>query len=159
MVLIAFIFSIITSRHPQKVASIMFQLADRLANVVKRKVCRSLLHPGQNVWRPAPRKLLDGADVEIPVMEKPLEGGHLAREKPAILADAVAAHRRGSGHGVLRQEIQCLRLRVLRSNPAVTNPLQQAGAAMRGPVPFVHRTEHGGVLVDRKYWTLRHYTE
>ena len=30
---------------------------------------------------------------------------------------------------------------------------------MRGPVPFVHRTEHGGVLVDRNYGAFRHYTE
>ena len=93
----------------------MFQLTDRLADIVKGKVCRRLLHSGQDVWCPAPRKFLDGADVEIPVMEEPLEGRHLAREKPAILADAVAAHRRGSGHGVLRQEIQRPRLRVLRS--------------------------------------------
>ncbi len=92
MELIACIFSIITSRHPQKVAAIVFKLAYRLADIVESKVRRRLLDPGQNVRRPAPCEFLDGADVEIPVMEKPLEGRHLAREKPAILTDAVATH-------------------------------------------------------------------
>ena len=148
-----------TSRHPEKVAAIMFQLTDRLADIVQGKVCRRLLDPGQDVGRPAPCEFLDGTDVEIAVMEEPLEGRHLAREKPAILTDAVATHRRCSSHCVLRQEIQRPRLRVLGRDAAVTDPLQQTGAAVRGPVPFVHRTEHGGVLVDRNHGPFRHYTE
>jgi len=92
-------------------------------------------------------------------MEKPLEGRHLAREEAAILTNAVATHRRCSSHCVLRQEIQRARLRVPRGDPAVTDPLHQTGAAVRGPVPFVHRTEHGVVLVDRNHGAFRHRTE
>ena len=159
MGLIACILKITTSRHPQKVATIMFQLAYRFADIVESKVCRRFLNPGQNVWRPTPGEFLDGADVEIPVMEKSLESGHLAREKPAILANAVATHRRGSGHCVLLQEIQRPHLSVPRGYPAVTDPLQQTGAAVRGPVPFVHRTQHRLVLVDRNHGAFRQYAE
>jgi hypothetical protein len=120
---------------------------------------RRLLNPGQHVWRPPPREFLDRTDVEIPVMEKPLESRHLARQEPSILADAVATHRRGSSHCVLLQEIQSPHLRVFGGKPAVTNPLQQTGAAVRSPVPFVHRTEHGVVLVDRNHGAFRHSTE
>jgi hypothetical protein len=120
---------------------------------------RRLLNPGQHVWRPPPREFLDRTDVEIPVMEKPLEGRHLARQEPAILTDAVATHGRGARHCVLRQEIQRPHLRVLGGNQAFTNPLQQTGAAVRSPVPFVHRTEHGVVLVDRNHGAFRHSTE
>jgi hypothetical protein len=159
MALIACIFSITTSLNPKKVPAIMPQLADRLADIVQGKVRRGLLNTGENVGRPAPRKLLDRADVQIPVMEKPLEGRHFARQKPAILADAVATHGRGSGHRVLRQEIQRPHLRFLGGHPAVTNPLQQAGAAVRGAVPFIHRTKHGIVLVNRNHRPLRQWAE
>ncbi len=60
---------------------------------------------------------------------------------------------------MLRQEIQRLLLSVPRGNPAVTDPLQQTGAAVRGPVPFIHRTEHGVVLVDRNHGAFSHYAE
>jgi hypothetical protein len=137
----------------------MFQLTDRLADIVQCKVSRLLLNPGENAGRPTPGEFLDRADVEVPVMEELFKGRHLAREKPPILTDAVATHRRCSSHCVLHQEIQRQRLRVFSGDPAVTDPLQQAGAAMRGPVPFIHRSERGGVLVDRDHRAFRHDTQ
>ena len=81
------------SVNPQKLPPIVFQFADGIANIVQRQMGRRLLDTCENVRRPAPGQFLQGADIEIPVMEELLERWHLAGQEPSILANAVAAHR------------------------------------------------------------------
>ena len=54
---------------------------------------RRLLDSREDLGCPAPGQLLQGADVQIAVVEEAFELWHLASEEATILADAVAAHR------------------------------------------------------------------
>src|SRR6185295_18680921 len=79
----------------EQVLAVIRQLADRLADVRHRLVFALLGEAAHDPGRPAPRQLLERTDVEIAVVEELLERRHVACEEAPVLADAVAAHRRG----------------------------------------------------------------
>src|SRR3546814_2726438 len=55
---------------------VVLQLRDRVAHVAQRGMRRLLAHPRQYLRRPAPRKLLDRAHVEVAVVEVTLQRRH-----------------------------------------------------------------------------------
>src|SRR5688500_5532126 len=61
------------SSHPQKIRPIVLQLANRIANVIQRKVRGALLETAVHLRRPAAGKFLQRAHIEIAVMEIPFE--------------------------------------------------------------------------------------
>src|SRR6185503_1799809 len=82
--------------------AVELQLLDRLEDVGERLVL-ALLRERLQLRLPALHQLLQRGDVEVAVMEVRLEARHPAREEAAVLADRVAAHRRG-GRGHVRRE-------------------------------------------------------
>ncbi len=98
---------------------------------------------------PAPRDLLDGADIEIAVVKKYFEFGHLASEKPAILADGIAAHRRFAGLDPAVEKIEGFDFSVPHAVRAGANAIHQPRLPVLALVPVVHARERGLVLVDR----------
>src|SRR5881398_1259021 len=85
--------------------AIVTQLADRFVDVRMRQMRALLEETLGHRRRPAARQLLQRADVEIAVVEEAFELGHTAREKAAVLADAVAAHRGAAGVDQRREEL------------------------------------------------------
>ena len=132
-------------KHPLPVVP---QLLDRLADVVERQVLRGLLQSGEYIGCPAASEFLQRADVEVPVMEKLLERRHFPCEEPSVLADAVAAHRRGARLRVLMQELEGLQLRVDGIEGAATHPVRETRLAVRPSVPVVHPRKHRLGLVN-----------
>ena len=55
-----------------------------------------LVKPSDDAGRPAARQLLERADIQIAVVEEALQLRHVARQEAPVLADAVAADRRGA---------------------------------------------------------------
>jgi hypothetical protein len=78
--------------NTQQALAIVFQLADRFANVVHRQMTGGLAKALGHLRRPALREFLQGADIEIAIVEKSLQRRHMPRQKAPILANAVAAH-------------------------------------------------------------------
>ena len=76
----------------QQPFAIELQFAYRIAHIVEREMRGVFLKFLGHLRRPALRQFLERAHVEISVVEKALESGHVAREKTPILANAVAAH-------------------------------------------------------------------
>src|SRR5688500_18840331 len=113
------------SWNAQESRSIVRELANGIVNVVERQVGRALLETAEGVGIPAPRQRFQGADVEIAVMKVAFELGHFASEKATILADAVAAHRRGAAIDPARQELQRPQLRLASGRRARAYTLRQ----------------------------------
>src|SRR2546421_1477638 len=95
-------------------APVIAQLVERLENVGERLVLAFLVEAFQGFGLPAAHQLLQRRDVEVAVMEVALQPRHPARKKAPVLADRVAAHRRGIRGHVLREELEraCLGLRL-----------------------------------------------
>src|SRR5690606_39861977 len=91
-------------------AAVVAELGDRVVDVAQRGVCGLLADAGQHVGRPAARQFLDGADVEVAVVEEALELRHAAVQEAAVLADGVAADRRLVGLQPAPKELQRARL-------------------------------------------------
>src|SRR5262247_2434372 len=76
--------------------AVIGELADGFLDVGERHVFAALRETWNQSRRPATRQFLERADVEVAIVEEFLERRHLAREESAVLADAVAAHGRGT---------------------------------------------------------------
>src|SRR5215471_4689386 len=134
--------------------TVMPQLADRLVDVCRGEM-RSLLREALRHRRgPAPRQLLERADIEIAVMEEALEVGHVACEKAPVLTDAVAAHGRAAGVHEWRQELERTLLRLGEGDATRAHPRQQARGPVLTLVPLVHACEHLVTLVDSEHRPL-----
>ncbi|WRL65278.1 hypothetical protein U6N30_06370 [Blastococcus brunescens] len=90
-------------RHEQR-PPVVGQLADRLDDVGQGAVGEALRRLGEvDPGEPATGQLLDGGDVDHPVVQVVVELGHVAGEEAAVGADRVAAQRGGAplGHPAL----------------------------------------------------------
>src|SRR3982751_4179431 len=85
--------------------AVELELLDRLEDVRHRLVLAFLAEALQELGLPAAHELLQRGDVEVAVMEVVFQPRHPAREEAAVLADGVAAHRRGVGGHVFREEL------------------------------------------------------
>jgi len=128
---------------------VILQFSNRLPHVIQREVPRLLAHPGQDVRRPASRKFLERADVEVAVVKEPLQTRHLPVQKPPVLADAVAAHRRRTGLDVNLQKLECKLLGLHCRDDAASDAFKQTGGTVGRSIPVVHCVQHGVGLVDR----------
>ena len=81
----------------QQALAIVLQFTNGLAHVVHGQMAGGLAEALGDLRRPTQRELLEGAHVEIAVVEEFLELRHVARQEAPVLAHAVAAHRRFSG--------------------------------------------------------------
>src|SRR5687768_15426749 len=122
------------SRCAQEGLPVVLHLADRVADIVEREVRGALLEAVESLRRPAPRELLERAHVEVAVMKIPLQRRHLAREKAAVLADAVATHRRDARLDPPRQEVQRLALGLRCGDLALAHAGREAGGAVLAAV-------------------------
>src|SRR5215471_2922816 len=77
----------------EQMLAIEAKLADRIVNVRKREMHRLLLETAAEIREPQLHENLERRHVEVAVMEKRRELGHVARQEPSILTDAVAADR------------------------------------------------------------------
>ena len=87
-------------------------------------------------------------------MEKSLQCGHFSREESAVLADAVAAHRRSPMTRVQGQELERPGRGLSCTAPAGADPPDQARGAVGRAVPLVHSLEHLVALVHRDHRAL-----
>src|ERR1700694_2350253 len=85
--------------------AVITQLLDRLEDVGDRLVLAFLEETLRRLRLPVPHQLLERRDVEVAVVEVRLELRHPARKEAPVLADRVAAHRRGAGRNVLAEEL------------------------------------------------------
>src|SRR6516165_12589079 len=102
--------------------AVMAQLADRFVNVRRGEV-RALLHETlRDRRRPAPRQLLERADIEIAIVKEALELRHIAGEKAPVLADTAAAHGRAARGYQRHQEFKRALLRIGDADAARAHP-------------------------------------
>ncbi len=129
----------------------MAQLVDGFLNVGQRGVGLLLLEGAHQLGAPAPRQFLEGAHVEVAVMEIGFQLGHAPGHETAILANGVAAHRRlASGHVFFEESDD--RLAGLRFvHRAGAHPVGEAGFAVGVLVPGVHAGQHRIALMDGQH--------
>jgi len=96
-------------------------------------------------------QLFQRGDVEVAVVEVRLQARQPAREEAAILADRVAAHRRGRRRHVRREERERLALGGGFVQPGGAHALDQAALRVGALVPRVHRVEHLVGLVNHQH--------
>ena len=108
---------------------------------------------------PAIRQLFKRADIEIAVVKEVLERRHPACQKAAILADAVAAHRRGADRQIQGQKLERLAFGLCHAHATGAHALQQTTAAVLALIPIVHQRQHRLALVNRKFWTVGDHVE
>ena len=126
----------------EEMLAVVRELADGFLDVGERLVFALLRKTRNDPRRPAARQLLERAHVEIAVVEELLERRHVAREEAAVLADAVAAHRRGIGLDQQRSGIRCVRFSALAIvYLLVRTRVDEPGRAVRALVPLVHGVE------------------
>src|SRR5256885_2190628 len=77
----------------QQARTVVRQLIDGLVHIGQCGVALGLLEGGIGVGLPAPGQFLEGADIDIAVMEEVVELGHVALHEAPVLPDAVAAQR------------------------------------------------------------------
>src|SRR5580692_3090209 len=94
----------------EDVLAVIAQFTDGLVDIGARQVRRFLAVPAGHRRHPAPRQLLQRADVEIAVMKELLELWHQSCKKTPVLTDTVTAHRRRAGRHMSAQEQQRLAL-------------------------------------------------
>ena len=135
--------------------TIVFEFANRIADVLESEVRGVLAHPRGDRGSPASRKFLQTADVEIAVVEIALEIGHLAGEEAAVLADAVAAHRGGTRLDPYPQELDRALLGLGRRHGTRAHALEQAGVPVCLTIPVVHPLKHDFRLTDREHRPFR----
>ena len=128
----------------------MRQFPDRLVNVLKRAMRGGFLDL-LDLRIPAPRQFLQRADVQVPVVKELLQVRHPARQEAPVLADAVAAHRRGPVRDMLRQELDRLLFGLRLIAVGTAHFVGQPGSAVVGGVPFVHPGQARLRLVDRPH--------
>jgi hypothetical protein len=92
-------------------------------------------------------------------VEKAFEFRHLPGQEPAILANAVTAHRRRPVVGPLSKELQRALLRLPERDVAFENALGQTGLAVLRRVPLVHRIHDVGWLPDRQHGPLGKFVQ
>ena len=108
----------------------MFHLGNGLIDVRQCLVLAVLLYPVGHFRLPALRQLFQRTHVQIAVVEIIFQLRHPAREKTAVLADRVAAHRRGANRHMLFEKLDHLRFHhriVERRSPDLVD---QAGLAV-----------------------------
>ena len=137
-------------RHEQPLA-IKAQLLDRIADVLQRQMGRGLAEALAPFRIPAPGQFLERAHVQVAIMEIRLQFRHTARQKPPVLTDAVAAHRRFAPGHVEIQEFQGLQFGLALIRRAGADPRDQTGFAVLFLVPVVHRCQHCVILVDGQH--------
>src|SRR5690606_16737420 len=71
--------------------AVIFHLFDGFMDVGQRLVARVLDEPPVDFWLPAARQLLQGADIQVAIVEERLEFWHVAHHEAPILPNGVAA--------------------------------------------------------------------
>jgi len=97
-----------------------------------------LLERGVDVGPPAFRQLLEGTDIEISVVKKRFELGHVFDEKAPVLPDGIAAHGRAVCGNILLQEINQLALRLLFCHGRCLDLGNQTTLSVCALVPCIH---------------------
>ena len=77
--------------------AIIFQLIDGIVNISQRLMLAFLGETGSELRFPALDQFLQGADIQIAIMEVRLELRHGPGEEAPVLADGVPAHGRDAG--------------------------------------------------------------
>ena len=90
----------------------MRQLINRLMHIRQCCVFLLLFEGFVDVRSPAFGELFEGADVDVAVMEKSVQLRHVFDQKPAVLADGVAAEGGGGFGDVFLQKCQNFSLSV-----------------------------------------------
>ena len=97
----------------QKVFTVMFEFVNRLMHVSQSGVPLLFLEAFVNQRCPPFGKFLEGAHVQIPIVKKGLQFGHVPGQKAPVLANAVATHGRPALGHKLGQKGHQLHLRHL----------------------------------------------
>src|SRR5580698_5884067 len=113
----------------------------------------------RHLRRPSLCQFLQGAHVEIAVVEESFERGHEPREKAPVLANAVAAHRRSPGFDPQFKKPQGLALGGGRIDGARENARAQSRAAMLVAIPIIHGAKRRLGLMHREYGTFGQHIE
>ena len=94
--------SFLREKHP---FAIITQLVDRFFDVFQCAMgLPFLVH--RKGWVPSFDKLFDGAYIDVSVMQKFLQGGHISFQESTILSNGIAAEGRFLFPAVLRKEFE-----------------------------------------------------
>ncbi len=132
----------------EEVGAVVDEFVDGLVDIGQGGVGLALFEGIEDLRFPAPGQFLQGADIEIAVMQPGFELGHVLHQKTAILADGVATQRRGSFGDIGFDEINDLLLGLGFGQRGRLDFVDQAAFAVGALVPGVHGIEHRIALVD-----------
>src|SRR5688572_7579686 len=110
--------------------TVIVELGDGFLDIGQGPVFALLGETSEDSGCPAPRQLLHRAHVEIAVVKELLERGHVTRQEAAVLADAVAAHRRGIGFDQGIEKFERAFLGAGHGVFAVAHALDESGGAV-----------------------------
>ena len=117
--------------------AIIHQLFDRFSYIAHGPVGLLFLKRGQ-CGIPSLDQLLDRADVNIPVVGKGLQAGHILIQKPAVLPDRIAAQGGLIFLAVEGEKIQGFLFSALACVDRGLDPIHESRCLMVFPAPFIH---------------------
>ena len=129
--------------------SVILQLFNALFNVSQSSMTSVFLRSSFIDLRvPSLGQLLDGADINSPVVQPGREAGHVFINELPVLTHAVPRQRTLPGLGVFLQHLQHLPLRLLAGHLALPAGLSQTTQSVLLHAPLVHRVQGLVLTVD-----------
>ena len=130
---------------------VMLHLGDGFVDVSQRLVLAVLLYALRHVRLPAFGEFLEGADIQIAVMEIVLEFRHRARHETPVLADGIAAHGRCARRDVFLEKSQHLLFHCGLVQRGSLDPLDESRLAVGGFIPRVHAVHDAVGLMHHQH--------
>ena len=131
--------------------AVILEFFDGFLDVGQRGMAVGLLEAVLQLRPPAAGQFLQRGDIQIAVMKIGFHVGQMARHEAAVLADRVAAHRRGARRHMQLHELDHPLRNFRCRQRGCFDLVDQAGFAMRALVPVVHRIEHGVGLMQHQH--------
>ncbi len=138
----------------KEILAVISKLVDGLPDVRKGEMLSFLAKSAQELRSPSTRKLFDRAHIDDSIVKVRFQLGHVSREKPANLPDAVSAQGHDAGRNMSTNERERLLLGLGLGHVARPNPFHQPGIPMMRLIPLVHVSQSFYVLVNREHRTL-----
>ena len=131
--------------------AVVFQLVNGLMHVGQRGVALFLFETLVHPRRPAFGEFLERAHVEVAIVKKSFQLGHVPGQKASVLADAVAAQGDTALGYVSRQKLEQYVFGFLFRQGGGLDLVGQSAFAVRAGVPLVHFADQVVALVDHQH--------
>ena len=138
----------------EEVVPVVFQLIDGLMHIGQSRMVLLLFECCMHRRFPAFGEFLQGAHIEIAIVKKSFQFGHVLHQEPPVLRNRVAAHGCAIGWHKLAQEYQQDFFGLCLTSSRSPDFLDQSTLAVRTLVPRIHQVKLGIGLVNHHHRTF-----